>query len=243
MSTAPHGGAAGSRPPAPGTPRMPLGDLPLRTGPTAAARRAHKRKVSVLRWLFPGAALILVALVVVWSQWKSVETGFKFGFSRIDPEEAETLRMVNPRFSGTNENARPFMLTADEARRASPKANEILLTNPKGDITTDSGAWLALSAAQGNYFQQKKILTLGGGVDLFHDNGLHFTTATARFDLKAGTAEGNDPVTGSGPSIEVTGQGFKLLNGGKTIIFTGKSKAFLFPHDKRTRKEPPKRQE
>jgi len=194
-----------------------------------------------MRVLFPTAAVALVAIVVIWSQWQTIETGIKIGFTRINPEEAKTLRMVNPRFSGTNEKAQPFMLTADEARRASPSSDLIALTNPKGDITADGGAWLALTAPHGNYAQMNKILDLGGGVDLFHDNGIHFTSATARIDLKAGTADGNDPVTGNGPSIEVTGQGFKVLNGGKTVIFTGKSKAVLYPRDKRKRKAPPAR--
>lgn len=243
MSEARHSGAAGSKPPSSDKPRAALGELPLRTRPGAAAGRAHRRKVSLMRKLFPAAAVVLVAMVVIWSQWQSVEIGFKIGFNRLYPEEAKTLRMVNPRFSGTNDKGRPFMLTADEARRASADADLILLTNPKGDIITDSGAWLAVSAAHGNYAQKKKTLDLGGGVDLFHDSGIHFTTATARIDLKAGTVEGNDPATGSGPSIEVTGQGFKVLNGGKTVIFTGKSKALLFPRDKRKRRAPPKRQQ
>ena len=241
MSATRHGGTTGMKAPPSEKTRATHGALPLRAGPSAAAHRAHRRKVSLMRMLFPTAAVVLVAIVVIWSQWQSIETGFKIGFTRINPEEAKTLRMVNPRFSGTNEKAQPYMLTADEARRTSPSADAILLTNPKGDITTDGGAWLALTAAHGNYAQKKKILDLGGGVDLFHDNGLHFTTATARIDLKAGTADGNDPVTGSGPSIEVTGQGFKLLNGGKTVIFTGKSTALLYPRDKRKPKAPPKR--
>ena len=243
MSEARHSGAAGRKPRGADQTREALGELPLRTGPNPTAHRAHRRVVSLMRMLLPAAALVLVAMVVIWSQWQSIETGFKIGFNSISPEEAKTLRMVNPRFAGTNRNARPFMLTAAEARRPNPGADMIVLTNPKGDVTTDSGAWLALSAAQGNYAQEKKILDLGGGVDLYHDNGLHFTSATARIDLKAGTAEGSDPVTGSGPSIEVTGQGFKMLNGGKTVIFTGKSKALLFPRDKRKRNAPPKRQE
>jgi len=193
-----------------------------------------------MRMLFPTAAVMLVAIVVIWSQWQTIKIGIK-SLSLINPEEAKTLRMVKPRFSGTNEKAQPFMLTADEASRANPSADSILLTNPKGDITTNGGAWLALTAAHGNYAQMNKILHLGGGVDLFHDNGVHFTTATARIDLKSGTADGSDPVTGNGPSIAVIGQGFKVLNGGKTVIFTGKSKAFLYPRDKRKRKTPPER--
>ncbi|MDH3241086.1 MAG: LPS export ABC transporter periplasmic protein LptC [Alphaproteobacteria bacterium] len=221
----------------------PLGTIPIREGIPAATQRAHRRNVFVLRLALPAVAVLIVSVVAVWSQWSNIETRFRIGLAQINPEEAKTLRMVKPRFAGTNKRSRPFTLTADEARRARPGADEIVLKNPKGDMTTDGGAWVALMAARGNYAQKEQVLDLGGGVDLYHDKGLHFASPTARIDLKAGTAEGKDPVTGSGPSIDVTGEGFKVLDGGKTVVFTGKSKAILYPKDKRTRKAPPARTE
>jgi lipopolysaccharide export system protein LptC len=221
----------------------PLGTIPTREGIPASTQRAHRRKVSALRLALPAFAVLIICVVAVWAQWGAIEARFRVGFASINPEDAKTLRMVKPRFAGTNKRSRPFMLTADEARRASPGADEIVLKNPKGDITTDSGAWVALMAANGSYAQKKQVLQLGGGVDLFHDKGLHFASPTARIDLKAGTAEGKDPVTGSGPSIDVTGEGFKVVDGGKTVVFTGKSKAILYPKDKRKRKAAPARTE
>jgi lipopolysaccharide export system protein LptC len=221
----------------------PLGTIPIREGIPAASQRAHRRKVFVLRLALPAVAVLIVCVVAVWAQWGAIEARFRIGFAQINPEDANTLRMVNPRFAGTNKSAQPFTLTADEARRARPGADVIVLKNPKGDITTNSGAWVALMAANGNYAQKKQVLDLGGGVDLYHDKGLHFVSPTARIDLKSGVAEGKEPVTGSGPSIDVTGEGFKVLDGGKTIVFTGKSKAILYPKDKRKRKAAPARTE
>ncbi len=221
--------------------RAARGLVPRRVGISPSAQRAHSRKVSFLRVALPVTALLIVGIVVVWAQWSDIEAGFRIGFASINPEEAKTLRMVNPRFSGTNKQSRPFMLTADEARRTSPGADQIILTNPKGDITTDGGAWVALMAARGKYAQTKQLLDLAGGVDLYHDKGLHFVSPSAHIDLKAGTAEGKEPVTGSGPSIDINGEGFRLLDGGKTVIFTGKSKAILYPKDTRNRTAPPER--
>jgi len=223
--------------------QTPLGSIPVREGIPAATLRAHSRKVFILRLALPAVAVLLVCVVAVWAQWGTIEARFRIGFAQINPEEAKTLRMVKPRFAGTNKRSQPFTLTADEARRARPGADQIVLKNPKGDITTDSGAWVALMAAKGNYAQKKQVLDLGGGVDLYHDKGMHFASPTARINLQTGVAEGKDPVTGSGPSIDVTGEGFKVLDGGKTVVFTGKSKAILYPKDKRTRKAPPARSE
>lgn len=205
-------------------------------------RQGHTRGVSLLRLILPLAAVVLVAIVVVWSQWGDLEEKFKkVGWALIDPQEASTLRMVNPRFAGMRQGTKPYFVTADEALKDTPSADIVHLVNPKGDMTTTSGAWVALMAPKGDYNQPKEILDLDGGVEFFHDRGLHFASKTARIDLKAGTAEGHDPVTGNGPSIDLKGEGFKILEGGKTIIFTGRSRALLYPRDKRTRKSPPKR--
>jgi lipopolysaccharide export system protein LptC len=218
---------------APGT----EGGAPGVANPDGAGQR-WRRKVWLMKVIFPLIAVSLVALVGIWSQWQEGNGGFKVGFSLIQQDEAKTLRMINARFAGTNKNAEPYLLTADEAIQDAPGADIIRLKNPKGDITTHKGIWVALTAPQGKYSQSREILDLSGGVTLFHDSGMEFTSATAQINLKAGTAEGFDPVAGQGPSIDVTGEGFKVLDQGMRIIFTGKSKAMLYPKDKRQRQMP-----
>lgn len=205
------------------------------------AHEARSRAVHLMRLLSPAAALALVVIVVVWAQWQTIESGFKIGFSLINPEEAKTLRMVNPRFSGMSNNTQPYVVTADEAVRATPTTELVHLSNPKGDITTESGAWVMLMAPTGVYDEGSETLDLSGGVDLFHDEGLRFASPTARIDLKNGLAEGHETATANGPSIDITGEGFKVLDEGKRIIFTGNAKAVLYPRDDRERKAPPER--
>jgi lipopolysaccharide export system protein LptC len=64
---------------------------------------------------------------------------------------------------------------------------------------------------------------------VFHDRGYELTTDTAHVDMAAGTAEGNDAVQGQGVFGDVTSQGFRLLDHGQTIIFTGKAKLHVAP--------------
>lgn len=202
---------------------------------------AHSRTVQLMRLLLPAAALVLIAIVLLWSQWQTIEGGFRIGFSLISPEEAKTLRMVKARFSGMTRKGRPYLVTADEAVRAAAAADRIHLSNLKGDITTESGAWVMMMAPFGIYHETNKTLHLSGGVDLFHDKGLHFTSPTARVDLKTGFAEGHESATAVGPSVDISGDGFKVLEKGRKVIFTGAAKAILYPSDKRERAVPPER--
>ena len=48
-------------------------------------------------------------------------------------------------------------------------------------------------------------------------------TQRAHANLSDNSAEGHDPVEGHGPSGDITGQGFRILSNGETIIFTGES--------------------
>ena len=91
----------------------------------------------------------------------------------------------------------------------------------QGRLTTTGGNWLELSADTGLYQPQPQLLDLFGNVALFQDKGNEFHSSSAHIDMDAGTAEGDDPVTGQGPFGNVAAQGFRILDRGDTIIFTG----------------------
>ncbi len=103
------------------------------------------------------------------------------------------------------------------------------LEGPKGDLTLLNGAWLAVTAYTGVYLTQGQLLDLFGDVKLFHDRGYELTTDTAHVDMTGGTAEGNDAVQGQGVFGDITSEGFRLLDHGQTIIFTGKAKLHIAP--------------
>lgn len=217
-----------------------------RDRPRKAARRArrllmrrqggHSRTVSMLKVLLPLVALSLVTLVVLWAELPKSDLGFRVGFSSVHPDDARNLRMVNARYAGRSKSKQPYLLTAASALQDRPGADTIHLTDPKGDITTKSGAWVALNAPKGEYHQKNQKLDLSGGVSLFHDSGMEFSSPTAHIDLKTSTAEGNDPVTGHGPSADITSQGFKVLDEGNRVIFTGKAHLTLYRQAKATPK-------
>jgi lipopolysaccharide export system protein LptC len=96
----------------------------------------------------------------------------------------------------------------------------------------NDGTWLALTAKVGYYDRQTELLDLVGDVNLFHDQGFEVRTEKAQVDLKGGTASGDLPVEGQGPSGTLTAEGFRAIDSGKTVIFTGKSKMILYPAEK-----------
>jgi len=101
------------------------------------------------------------------------------------------------------------------------------LEHPRAEMTMHSGALVVVTAATAMYQSQAQLLDLFGDVNLVHENGTRFVTNTAHVDVAADSAAGNDPVTGHGPSGDITAQGFRVVDKGNTIIFTGKSNLLL----------------
>jgi lipopolysaccharide export system protein LptC len=198
-----------------------------RTRRTAQASGRHSRVVAWLKWLLPMFAATLVLLVGAWPQIQAGLSRLGSSIPRIDLGAARDLSMINARYTGLDRHDRPFAITADVARQADAKDDLVSLEAPKADLALENGAWVAVTAETGLYHIQPKRIDLYGDVNLYHDKGMTFRTESAKVDLEAGTAEGHEPVQGHGPSGEVESEGFRILDKGAVVIFTGRARMLL----------------
>jgi len=183
----------------------------------------------MMKFLLPIAALILIGLVVMWPHLGTDDLRFKIGFAAIKAGGIKEPSMVNPRFVGTDSENKPYSITADLARSLGSVTSSIELEMPKADITLDDGTWLVLMAQSGTFTHAKHSLELEGAVNLFHDSGYEFRTEKATINMTEGVASGNLPIEGQGAFGLLNAEGFKLVDKGKTIYFTGKSKLVIHP--------------
>jgi lipopolysaccharide export system protein LptC len=202
-----------------------------RRGPTRLqlADRRYSRFVYRAKLGLPVAAVALLLLVVAWPRLEATFESVRFALPRLDLSEARELHMVKARFTGIDRENRPFVVTAEVARQQPKLDGLITLEQPKGDLTTASGNWLELSSDTGLYQTQPQLLDLFGNVALFQDKGNEFHSSSAHLNMDAGTAEGDDPITGQGPFGNVAAQGFRILDHGATMIFTGHATLNLQP--------------
>ena len=201
----------------PGVARLPL------------AGRRYSRFVYTTKLALPAIACALLLVVAAWPQLEAVFEAVRFPVPRIDLSEARDLHMAKARYTGIDRQNRPFTVTAEMARQKPDLNGLVTLDRPKGDLTTTAGNWLELSASSGLYQPQPQLLDLFGEVALFQDKGNEFHSTTAHIDMAAGTAEGDDPMTGQGPFGSVTADGFRILDRGDTIIFKGHAKLEIEP--------------
>ena len=189
----------------------------------------YTRFVALMKILLPGLAAALLVLVAAWPRLQASLDHLRLHFSRIDLTAAGDLRMVNARFSGIDKLHRPYVVTAEVARQTPGRNDLIALEGPQADMTLTNGAWVAVTSYTGVYYSQPQLLNLYGDVRLYHDRGYELTTDSAHLNLPAGTGEGSDPVAGQGVFGDIVSQGFRLLDHGATIIFTGKARLHIAP--------------
>ena len=202
------------------------------SGETRAGGR-YSRFVGLMRIGLPVVACAIIVLVIAWPQIDDGPQKFKLGLSTTMATEGGEQQIVNPRFTGIDRKQQPYTVTADAASPKKNKPENVALSFPKADITTNGGAWLALSADTGLYNRNTERLDLSGSVNLFHDAGHEIKTSTAQIDLAKGTAVGEEPVVGHGPVGTLSSTGFQVMDSGARLLFTGKSKLILYPAKKK----------
>jgi len=152
--------------------------------------------------------------------------------TNVPSDEKAPVTVNDVKFDGKDKKGRPYSITADSASHADGDDRHITLKKPMADIVMASGAYVALTANDGLLDRDADIVTLNGDVTLFHDNGLSFQTPSATIHLKDKTAEGSEPVEGQNGDGELTSQGFRVLDDGDTIVFTGKAYMKIYPKNK-----------
>jgi lipopolysaccharide export system protein LptC len=206
----------------------------------AAPPRAHRpmqdsysRFVATAKRLLPLIALGLLILVVVWPRLDIRFDRFSL-IPKIDPRQAHDLRMLKARYTGVDRENRPYIVTADAAEQLSNDINDLIgLEGPKADLTTASGGWFEVSSYTGTYKPQSKMLDLFGNVVMFSDRGDEFHTDSARVDLIHSAAEGDEHITGQGPFGHIEAAGFRVVDRGATVIFTGHADLYLDPNSRK----------
>jgi lipopolysaccharide export system protein LptC len=196
----------------------------LSTAPRQSSYRpAYSIRVRQLRVVLPLIAIFTVAIVILWPK---IRAEFHQP-TQTSPEERQA-KMVNGRFVGSDSHGRPYTITYDSAQQP-PQGGPIDMINPVAELTLENGRWVAVKADEARYDQQAGTIDLSGNVQLFHDAGYRFTTERAHVEFNKNLIWGTRAVTGRGPKGEVQGRGFRVINNGDSIVFTGPARLLMRP--------------
>ncbi|MGB0747437.1 MAG: LPS export ABC transporter periplasmic protein LptC [Magnetospiraceae bacterium] len=206
----------------------------LQQGPQKAPLNVsgYARWTSNLKTALAAGAVMLVILVLAWPEISGKDTRIRLGGDPTEKspqslQDSADITVANARYLGTDENGRPFKVTAEVARNIGETASRVELTAPEANIELSDTSWVSAAAGKGLYDRETENLYLDGGVTVSNEAGYRVTTESAEIDLEAATAVGTAPVTGSGPLGDLSGEGFAIENGGRTLRLTGKSRVLI----------------
>ena len=187
----------------------------------------HSRRVALLKRLLPAIGATLLLLISLWPRLAPLWDRMRLAFPAIDLRDARELDMINPRYAGVDREGRPYIVTAASGRQLPDRQDLMSLHDPKADMKSRSGVDIVVTAQTGIYQSQTQLLDLFDDVTLVHQNGSRFVTQAARVNAATGAAEGDKPVEGHGPSGDIKSQGFRVLDKGDKILFTGHADLLL----------------
>lgn len=192
------------------------------------AEHGYRRRVGLLKLLIPAAAAGIVISLVAWPMMIESSVGVT------DLISEETLvngrdEMQNPRFVGTDSANQPYTVTAEVAMRPSNGDDTIFLRMPEADITLKDGDYVNVRADEGWYDRDAETLKLDGAVNLFTETGFKVQTESIVFDLRDGSATGDEPVQSQGPWGNLASQGIRYRPEGQIFEFPGRPTLVLYP--------------
>lgn len=180
---------------------------------TLEAARIHTGRIKFLRFILMGLSAALVAILV----WHFLSDRRAPVW---DNDPTESVKMVEPRYSGRTGDGLPFYLIADTAVRRMKKSNIIILENPILKFNRDEDVESsAVIAKDGSYNDIDKVLELRRDVYLETDDGNTCDTNHARIFNVEKRIEGEEAIKCTGEFGIVNGQSYSIEDDYKTFIF------------------------
>jgi len=131
-----------------------------------------------------------------------------------------------PMFMSIDNKKQPFKVMAAKATRFKNEPNIFNLDNPTGEIKSGDEIFF-LSGDHGVFNKDIQQLKVNGNVKFKNENDMVFQTSEMYFDFNKEILSGRKKVKGKKNNSFIISEGFKILNKGEKIFFTGKTKLTL----------------
>jgi lipopolysaccharide export system protein LptC len=179
--------------------------------------RRRSRLIHILRRALPAAIVTILVLLAGWV----VVRGVLVRFGDLRGLNGAIIHMSNARFYGRDGDHKAYILGASEAARDNLDPHRIVLTKPILALDAGDPRERHISADQGVYRDDSKILNLLGHVSLRDPNGDNLITDRAIVDTAHGTIAGQGRGSGSGPTGTITAESFAVFDQGQRVVFRG----------------------
>lgn len=176
-------------------------------------REARRRTalVHIIRLLFTVGAVLAAGLLI----GPAIQNAISASAPKYSAP-AVTATMIGARFEDLDASGKPYVVTAETARRRR-EPGVFDLANPR----LQNQANTSVQAREGVWNEAEEILDLKGDVVMADAAGYVFTADSARIYVHENRIEGRTPLHGVGPIGEVRADGYEVIEDGDKIVLTG----------------------
>jgi len=187
--------------------------------------KRHSTIVRRMRLILPIIALGVIVILITWKSENASVVAVPR--EQVSPQTVSQNELIKPKFESEDSSGQPYSITADKATQNAGDMDTLHLQKPVADMILKSGDKVSLDAIGGEYKQQSKDLILDGQVNIRHNNGYTIQTDKMNIDVTNQTMTSESPVTGHGPSADLSATGMNVNGQSKIIIFNGPAKLTL----------------
>lgn len=185
------------------------------------AENRHTRMVRFAKLFLPGAAAILISLLLIIPAIRQGEYDIKLDITKPKAGEMEKLHMENTIFNITGADNKVQNFTADNIDETTPGSKIIKLINPEGTLPSGISDWVNVKSPTGFYNQNDNTLQLTDNVDIFYSGGMNVNVFDLAFDFNAKYGHSRSPVSGQGLFGDIQSEGFDFYSDQSLLVFTG----------------------
>jgi lipopolysaccharide export system protein LptC len=190
----------------------------------AEAHRRDKRlaTLATLRIALPAMAGVLVVACLAEVTLRNLISPPARG------AQAETPKMLGPRFAGTSRDGRSYAITGRDGVRDQKVEGRILISAPVLTMRTGTKT-TTMTAKTGAYDQAANTLLLTGDVHGDDGSGSRFAAQQALVDTRTGAVSGQKGLKAESASGVVESDSYTVLDEGDRMIFKGGVRGRLTP--------------
>ena len=196
--------------------RDPSRDAAFRTA------QRHSRRVRVLRWALPAAALggLVLITLIVWFDPLRLYRNLPVEFGRISITDNK-LTIDAPKLSGFTQDRRPYSVTADSAAQDLGQPSVIDLAGISGKVELANRGETEMRAKEGVYDMKAGTLRLGGGLQITATGGYQVLLKDAFGEIRKGHIVTSNPVKAIFPDGSLDAGRLEIFDHGDRARFEG----------------------
>ena len=186
------------------------------------AAKRHSRRVRILRWALPAAALGGLALIVLFLVLDPLRfyRNLPIEFGRISITDNK-LTIDAPKLTGFTQDRRPYSVTADTAAQDLSKSNIVELSGIHGQVELANRGETSMRAKTGVYDMKAGVLHLSGGIEIGATGGYQVWLTDALLEVRKGHIVTEKPVRAVFPDGSLQAQRLEIFDHGDRARFEG----------------------